>query len=133
MSDGAPLAAVADRGKTPAPPRRDRPAKSAFIDRPKEHLKPRRVCDRELMIGVRSMVKVSIVVLLASFGLAGAAEAGCLSGAAAGAVVGHVAGHHGVAGAAVGCAIGHHRSAKEKQAKQDNQAIQNQRNQSPSN
>ena len=42
---------------------------------------------------------------------AGAADAGCLTGAAVGGVGGHFAGHHALLGAAAGCAIGHHMSA----------------------
>lgn len=45
---------------------------------------------------------------------AGAANAGCLTGAAVGGVAGHLAHHHALAGAAVGCAVGHHMSVMKR-------------------
>ena len=50
---------------------------------------------------------------------AGAANAGCLTGAAVGGVGGHFAGHHAVLGAAAGCAVGHHMAVvKRRRARQ---------------
>ena len=49
---------------------------------------------------------------------AGAANAGCLTGAAVGGVAGHVAGHHAVLGAAAGCAIGHHMKVKKRRERE---------------
>ena len=68
------------------------------------------------------MIKTSLFALALSLGFAGAAQAGCLSGAVAGGVIGHMAGHHGLAGAAVGCAVGHHREAKAKRDEMRNTA-----------
>ncbi len=58
------------------------------------------------------------VLFGASLLVAGAAQAGCLTGAAIGGVAGHVAGHHGLLGAAAGCAIGHHEANIHNQKQQ---------------
>lgn len=70
------------------------------------------------------------ISLCASLLVAGAAQAGCLTGAAIGGVAGHVAGHHGLLGAAAGCAIGHHEANVQNQKQQADQA--NTPNTSPS-
>ena len=54
-------------------------------------------------------IKSAVVgLLMAATAGAGAADAGCLTGAAVGGVGGHFAGHHALLGAAAGCAVGHH-------------------------
>ncbi len=50
---------------------------------------------------------VAAALVLASAG-AGAADAGCLTGAVVGGVGGHYVGNHPLLGAAAGCAVGHH-------------------------
>lgn len=61
------------------------------------------------------MLKTISIVAALGFLSAGAAQAGCLTGAAVGGVAGHMAGHHGLLGAAAGCAIGHHHDAKKQE------------------
>jgi hypothetical protein len=57
---------------------------------------------------------------------------GCVKGAAVGAVAGHVAGHHAVAGAAVGCLVGHHHAkVKEREAREQAAATQQNTNAPP--
>jgi hypothetical protein len=53
---------------------------------------------------------------IAASGTAGAANAGCLTGAVVGGVGAHYAlhGKHTVAGAVVGCAVGHHMAVVKK-------------------
>jgi hypothetical protein len=60
----------------------------------------------------RMMGGLAAAAVLASG--AGAANAGCLSGAVVGGVAGHVAGHHTLLGAAAGCAVGHHMAVVHK-------------------
>jgi hypothetical protein len=65
---------------------------------------------------------LAFAVCLALLPAVGSAK-GCLKGAAVGGVAGHVAGHHAVVGAAAGCVIEHHREkAKDKAARQNEQA-----------
>ena len=52
-------------------------------------------------------IKLTLAAAAAAMSLAGAADAGCLGGAAVGGVAGHFAGHHALLGAAAGCAVGH--------------------------
>ena len=56
------------------------------------------------------MKKIAVALSLSMMLTAGvgAANAGCLGGAAVGGVGGHFAGHHALLGAAAGCAVGHH-------------------------
>jgi hypothetical protein len=60
----------------------------------------------------RMMGGLAAAAVLASG--AGAANAGCLSGAVVGGVAGHVAGRHTLLGAAAGCAVGHHMAVMHK-------------------
>ena len=68
----------------------------------------------------RIMGGLAAVALLASG--AGAANAGCLTGAVVGGVGGHYAGHHALLGAAAGCAVGHHLAVVKKRQLREQRA-----------
>lgn len=55
-------------------------------------------------------IAAALAMTVALVAGAGAANAGCLTGAAIGGVGGHFAGHHALLGAAAGCAVGHYAS-----------------------
>jgi outer membrane lipoprotein SlyB len=62
-------------------------------------------------------IVIASAALLAFFGTAATAEAGCITGAIVGGVAGHMVGH-GKVGAAAGCAVGHHNASKNQQQQQ---------------
>ena len=69
-------------------------------------------------------------MMLAMTAGAGAANAGCLTGAAVGGVGGHFAGRHTMLGAAAGCAVGHHMSVMHKRQARQQQRLANSQMQS---
>ena len=61
-------------------------------------------------------VAIAAALALAATGFAGAASAGCVTGAVVGGVGAHYAlhGRHTVLGAVAGCAVGHHMAVEKK-------------------
>ncbi len=76
---------------------------------------------------MKTKITAAAMVLAMTAGVGGAANAGCLTGAAVGGVGGHFAGHHALLGAAAGCAVGHHMAVMHKrQARQQRQLANSQ-------